>query len=189
MNDVYLPPLHIKLGLIKIFVKAVDLDGQGFKYLKELFVAEKSDAKLKAGIFVGPEIRKLMVDDCFQEWLNTLELAAWKGFKLVVNNFLENYRHNEYADMVDNMLKAYENLGSRVSLKMHFMHSHLNFFPPNLGAVSDEQRERFHQDIFVMESCYQDRSDANMMGDFCWFLLRDCKHSSYKRKASAINKQ
>ena len=26
-----------------------------------------------------------------------------------------------------------------MSLKMHFLHSHLDFFPPNLGAVSDEQ--------------------------------------------------
>ena len=41
--------------------------------------------------------------------------------------------------MVDNMLKAYENLGSRMSLKMQFLHSHLDFFSPNLGAVSDEQ--------------------------------------------------
>ena len=34
-------------------------------------------------------------------------------------------------------------------------HSHLDFFPPNLGAVSDEQGERFHQDIAIMEKRYQ----------------------------------
>ena len=65
----YLPPFHIKLDLMKNFVKAMDLHGEGFKYLKELFGAEKSDAKLKDGIFVSPEIRKLMVDDGFQERL------------------------------------------------------------------------------------------------------------------------
>ena len=64
-NNVYLPPLHIKLGLMNSFVKGMDLHGEEFKYLKELFGAEKSDAKLKAGIFVGPEIRKLMIDDGF----------------------------------------------------------------------------------------------------------------------------
>ena len=26
-----------------------------------------------------------------------------------------------------------------MSLKMHFLHSDLDFFPPNLGEVSDEQ--------------------------------------------------
>ena len=42
----------------------------------------------------------------------------------------------------------------QMSLKMYFLHSHLNFFPPNLGAVSDEHGERFHQDITTMESNY-----------------------------------
>ena len=55
-----LPPLHIKLSEMKNFVKAIDQDGDGFKFLKGLFGTDKSDAKLKIGIFVGPEIRKLM---------------------------------------------------------------------------------------------------------------------------------
>ena len=32
--------------------------------------------------------------------------------------------------------------------------------PPNLGAVSDEQDERFHQDIATMEERYQGRWDT-----------------------------
>jgi len=42
-----------------------------------------------------------------------------------------------------------------MSLKIHFMVSHLDFFPANLGEVSDEHGERFHQDIMVMEKRYQ----------------------------------
>ncbi|UYV84383.1 hypothetical protein LAZ67_X001983 [Cordylochernes scorpioides] len=42
-----------------------------------------------------------------------------------------------------------------MSLKIHFLHSHLDFFPNNLGAVSDEHGERFHQDISSMEKRYQ----------------------------------
>ena len=34
-----------------------------------------------------------------------------------------------------------------MSVKIHFLHSHLNFFPPNPGAGSDEHGERLHQDI------------------------------------------
>ena len=41
-----------------------------------------------------------------------------------------------------------------MSLKIHFLHSHWDFFPPNLGAVSDEQGERFHQDIATIEKRY-----------------------------------
>jgi hypothetical protein len=34
-----------------------------------------------------------------------------------------------------------------MSLKVHFLNAHLDYFPENLGAVSEEQGERFHQDI------------------------------------------
>ena len=36
-KKVLLPPLHIKRGLIKQFVKALDKDGAAFKYLQNLF--------------------------------------------------------------------------------------------------------------------------------------------------------
>jgi hypothetical protein len=43
-----------------------------------------------------------------------------------------------------------------MSLKVHFLDCHLlDFFPENLGAVSDEHEERFHQDISNMEKRYQ----------------------------------
>ena len=60
--------------------------------------------------------------------------------KSVVVNFLGSHRREKYPDIVDSMLKAYEQLGARVFLKMYFLHSHLDFFPSNLGEVSDEQR-------------------------------------------------
>ena len=93
---------------------------------------------------------------------------------------------NNMVDMVDDMLKAYEQLGPCMYLKMHFLHSHLNFFSPNFGKVSDEQGERFHQDISVIEGWHKGRFDANMMGDFCYYLQRESKGSSYKKKAKSI---
>jgi hypothetical protein len=59
-----------------------------------------------------------------------------------------------------------------MSLKVHFLNSHLDCFPENLGAVSDEQGERFHQVIKEMETRYQGRWNVNMMGDYCWLLHR-----------------
>ena len=132
-------------------MKAMDRDGDGFKFLKDFFGAEKTDAKFKAEVFVGPEIRILMQNKEFGARLNPLELAARNAMKSVVVNFLGSHRHEKYLDIVDSMLKAYEQLGARVSLKMHFLHSHLDFFPSNLAKVSDEQGERFHQDISVIE--------------------------------------
>ena len=55
-----------------------------------------------------------------------------------------------------------------MSLKLHFLYSHLDFFQDNLGNVSEEHGERFHQDIQVMEKRYQGRWNEVMMGDYVW---------------------
>ena len=70
-----------------------------------------------------------------------------------------------------------------MSLKIHFLHSHLNFFPSNLGAVSDEHGERFPQDITKMESNYQGKWNPGMMGDFYWMLLCDIPEAKYTRSS------
>ncbi|GBN32561.1 hypothetical protein AVEN_256007-1 [Araneus ventricosus] len=51
-ENIYLPPLHIKLGLIKQIVKAMDKTGDGFNFLKTKF-PRLNEAKIKKGIFVG----------------------------------------------------------------------------------------------------------------------------------------
>ena len=70
-----------------------------------------------------------------------------------------------------------------MSIKMHFLSSHLDYFPDNCGDLSEEQGERFHQDIRVMEERYQGRWDVNMLADYCWCLKRDVRASEHKRKS------
>jgi len=60
-NKVLLPPLHIRLGLVKQFIKALPTDGECFKYLCSKFPG-LSGGKLKEEILVGPDIRKLVSD-------------------------------------------------------------------------------------------------------------------------------
>ena len=55
-KNILMPPLHIKLGLMKLFVKALDQNSEAFEYLKGFFT-KLSEAKIKAGIFVGPQIK------------------------------------------------------------------------------------------------------------------------------------
>ena len=71
-----------------------------------------------------------------------------------------------------------------MSIKVHFLHAHLDRFPENLGDVSDEQGERFHQDIKVMENRYQGYWNTKMMADYCWSLKRDCPNDSHARKSN-----
>lgn len=49
--NVYLPPLHIKLGPMTNFVMAMNKNADAFQYLKKKFGAMKIDAKLKAEVF------------------------------------------------------------------------------------------------------------------------------------------
>ena len=49
------------------------------------------------------------------------------------------------------MLACSEALGCRMSLKVHFLHAHLDYFPQNLGDMSEEHGERFHLVVKSME--------------------------------------
>jgi len=141
-HTILLPPLHIKLGLMKNFVKAMDRTGSAFKYLAEKF-PRLSEAKIKEGVFVGPQICKLFRDDMFNSLLQGDEKKAWDTFRLVSTNFFGNIRAENYKEMIEDMLSFYHKLGCNMSLKIHMLHSHLDFFPDNCGMFSNEQGELF----------------------------------------------
>ncbi|GFW59350.1 exportin-7 [Trichonephila clavipes] len=130
-KKILFPPLHIKLGLMKQFVKALDKEGECFKYLCEQFPS-----------------------------------------------FLGNKKDPNYKALVAELLQNYKILGCNISVKVHFLHSHLDYFPENLGAVSEEQGERFHQDVKEMEPRYQGRWNVNMIADY---LLLDVKTEKFVR--------
>ncbi|GBM83423.1 hypothetical protein AVEN_14072-1 [Araneus ventricosus] len=81
------------------------------------------------------------------------------------------------------MIKKVKILGCSMSLKVHFLDSHLDYFPENLGAVSEEQGEIFHQDIKEMERRYQGKWNVSMIADCFWILQRDNPCKVHKRKS------
>jgi hypothetical protein len=42
-------------------------------------------------------------------------------------------------------------MGCNMSPHIHSLESHLDFFPENIGEVSDEHGEVFHRDIMAMQ--------------------------------------
>jgi hypothetical protein len=70
-----LPPLHIKLGIMEQFIKALLKTGNCFKYLCKNF-PHLSEAKLKGGVFFGPDIRKLLLDEDFLLTMTEVEREA-----------------------------------------------------------------------------------------------------------------
>ena len=123
--------------------------------------------KLKAGIFDGPQIRKLIRDAEYEHSMNEVELEASKAFVLVIINFLGNNKARNYAELVINTLTAFRNLGCNMNIKMHYLFSHMGRFPDNRGSMNDEQGQRFHQDMKEMKTMCQGRWDAFMMVNCC----------------------
>ena len=69
-----------------------------------------------------------------------------------------------------------------MSIKVHYLFSHLENFSDNLGDVSNEQGERFHQDIKIMEDRYKGRWGSTMLADYCWSLKWDCSNIIHRRQ-------
>ena len=179
-----MPPLHIKLGLIKQFVKALDKECDAMIYLKAKF-SKLSDAKVSEGIFVGPQVRQLLLDDKFENSMTTVQRQAWCSFRNVVNGFLGKNKVENYESVVKELIKNYKKLLCNMSLKVHFLHSHLNFFPENMSDVSDEHGEQFHQEISEMEARYKGKPSPALLADYCWTLVRDAKVSKHRRSSKA----
>jgi len=103
----------------------------------------------------GPDIRKLLKDERFEGILLGAENDAWRYIKDVIHGFLGKNRAKNYRKSIQNMLGAFEKIGVNMSLKIHFLHHHLEHFSGQLPTESDEQGERFHQTVLPFELRYQ----------------------------------
>ena len=162
-KKVLLPPFHIKLVLVKQFVKALGFE-EVFQDIRSMFFI-LSDAKIKGGIFVDPQISKMLKSESLEAKMNETEKEARQAFRGVVNGILRYKRNQNYKELVQKFIKSYQNMGCRMSVKLHFLCSHLDFFQENLADFSEEHGERFHQDNEPMEKRYEGRWDSAMMGD------------------------
>lgn len=165
------PPVHIKLGLMKNFVKVPSRNGHAFSSLCEKF-PRLSTETIKAGVFIDPQIRQLFRNLQLDLALSDDEKAAWIAFRHVATGFLGNVKFANIRKHVDDLIACYEKLGCNVSVKMHFLHSRLVSFSVECGAVSDEHDYRFHQDISSMEKRCKDTWNAAMIADYCWTVKR-----------------
>ncbi|GBM47853.1 hypothetical protein AVEN_91839-1 [Araneus ventricosus] len=124
----------------------------------------------------------MMKDETFETKRETNERKAWESFRRVITGFLRNKKDPKYKSIVEETIKNFGILGCSMSLKVHFLDSHLENFPENLGAVSEEQVEIFHQDIKEIERRYQGKWNVSIP-DYCWMLQRDNPCKVYKRKS------
>jgi len=98
--------------------------------------------------------------------------------------FLGYHKAENYPDLVADLVQSYKFVERNMSKKVHFLDSHLDFFPEIFGAVSDEYGGRFRQDISTMEKRYQGKWSLRMLADYCWtvkgyILQAKCKKATH----------
>ena len=125
-------------------------DSETIKHVQAMF-PKVSEAKVKGGIFTGPQIRQMLGSKELEDKMNDLERDALQLFREVVHGFLGRNKADNYEDLLEALLQAWMQYVNKNAV---FAFS-LRFFRPNLTDVSEEHDERFHQDIQVMEKRYQ----------------------------------
>ncbi|GBM79654.1 hypothetical protein AVEN_62401-1 [Araneus ventricosus] len=90
--------------------------------------------QVERGSFYWPHMRKLLSDSLFSESMGDKEKEASDSFKDVVHRFLRNTKDPFFKTIVQRMFTEYEAQGWKMSLKVHFLHSHIDCFPQHLRA-------------------------------------------------------
>ena len=126
-EKILLPPLHIKLGLLKQFVKALDPNSAALHHIRKMF-PRLSDAKVKGGIFTGPQIRVMLASLDLEQTMTVVERNAWEAFRLVATYLLGKNNCENYEEIVESLIQHYEVLDCTMSVKLHYLYSHLEFF-------------------------------------------------------------
>ncbi|GBP96729.1 hypothetical protein EVAR_73557_1 [Eumeta japonica] len=132
-------------------------DGEGFQYLKSKF-PRISDAKLKKDFHRSTNTRAYKG----RSLQNEVEGRAWTAFVNVCHNFLGNKKDENYHDIIQELISAYKALKCNMSLKIHFLDSHLHFFRKILALYQMNMEKGF------TKTCY------TLKGDTMENTLKEC---------------
>ena len=136
---------------------------------------------------IGPQIQDIIKDEYFDKLLQDDEKVVWDSFKFVIKGIFGKQKSSKLWRSCKQPLAELPEFRLNLSLKINFLHSHLDFFPDNYGAVRDEYGECFHQHISSMEKRYQGKWNCAMLADCCWTLARaaptvECKQQAKRKK-------
>jgi hypothetical protein len=121
-------------------------------------------------------------DKNFDVLLKWNEKAVLEAFEVVVYKFLGKHKSPNYRTLVENMLKTFRNMGWNMSIKLHFLRSHLDVFTSKIGYVIDEHDECFYQDFSTVEKYCQGKWSQTMLIDYCWQLKRETQLHTRQKK-------
>lgn len=103
---------------------------------------------------------------------------TWDAIKAVIEGVLGKNRvqRDEMKRLVKTMLSYFHTINASMTLKLHFMHHHLDEFLQQLPSESDEQGERFHQVTMPMEKRYKGKKLDALLAEVCWWCEKVSQH-------------
>lgn len=121
-----------------------------------------------------------MKSEAFTNVLPHVYRKAWVAFKSVVEGVLGKNRvpPDQIKERVTDLLKYYIAIGASMTLKLHFLHYHLDVFLKQLSQESDEQGERFHQTTKTMETRYKGKKLDALLAEVCWWTSKISEYES-----------
>jgi len=96
-----------------------------------------------------------------------MELVAWDCVKAVIDNVFGIHRSENWRILIEDMLTAFHRLNVQMSLKINFLHYHVEKFAVQSPSESDEHGERFHQETARLEHWYSSKKLHDLLGDIC----------------------
>jgi len=102
----------------------------------EKFCIPSSPCWLKEEVFVGPGIQKLLSNSLFSKSMNGTERKSGNYLEMWGHHFLGNKKDENYK-ILKRILTAFQVQDWKMSLKVHFLHSHVDYFSEHLGGYSD----------------------------------------------------
>ena len=101
--------------------------------------------------------------------LNETERIAWLSFKRNCKDFLGNHKAPNYHGVVQDLLTSYKAMGCNMSLKIHFLESHLNFFSRKSRRSQWRTRWKISPRHYVYGKAVPRQVDLKYVGD--WRVL------------------
>ena len=98
-----------------------------------------------------------------------------------LSKFLWKRKSRKLHELVADLLNAYQTVRHNMSLKMHILHSQLDFFPPNLGRSERRTWGKFLPGCFRHGEKICGKSSEKTLGDYCRSLTEDGAIANYKR--------
>ena len=112
----------------------------------------------------------LIRDQAFERDITDDKQRAWNAFRDVDTSFLGYRRAFNYKYLVEELLTSYQILGCNMSVKIHFLNSHVDFFLENVDTAAMEGRSK-------------GKWSPLMLVVYCFTLMRDTPNSTSSRQA------